>query len=296
MQRLIYAFRFIKACFSLAIKHTQLRKPLVYLWMGGISLSVMWLIPLGVVMVLVGINPLGMMLIGLISSLLLFSLLTWGEIAALEICPVFDSLIQSEDKQPETEKHKPEFSHWQDVALWVLGLPGLLLIRFLRKIFRPTQAARLDWLGASYLILPVVSLEALSLAEAIARIKQLIRDHLLRFHPDIVRVRPVVGVFQWVLVLAGGILGFRVGSMMVDQPTVNALTLLLAAAVGILLAGFLATLGIFLSSFIRACYFTTLYHWALSVETARSSGVASQGKPPGILSQVMRKTIPSKKE
>lgn len=296
MQRLIYAFRFIKACFSLAIKHSQLRKPLVFLWMGGIALSILWLVPLGVVMVLVGINPLGMMLIGLISSLLLFTLLTWGEVTSLEICPAFDSLIQSEEEQPETEKQRREFSRWQDVALWVLGLSGLKVIRFLRQVFRSPQAARLDWLGASYLILPVVSLEDLSLAEAIERIKQLVRNHMLRFHPDIVRVRPVVGVFQWTLVLAGGILGFWVGSMMADQPTVNVLTRLLAAAVGTLLAGILATLGIFLSSFIRACYYTTLYHWALSVETARSSGIASQGKPPGILSQVMRKTIPSKKE
>jgi len=264
--------------------------------MGGISLTILWFVPLGAVIVFLGLSPLGMALIGSISVLLLFSLLVWGEVAALETCQAFDRLILGDPAQPEPEMQRSQFHRWQDVFLWMLSLPGLEVIRLFRKTFRSQKAANLDWLGASYLMLPVLSLEDLSQRDATARIKQLLQDHLLRFHPDLVGISPVVGVTQWFLFLAGGMLGFWVGLLLADPVTDAMLSRLLAAIIGFMLAGVLATLGIFFSSFSRACYYTTLYHWALGVETARNSGDPDLGRPPAILSQVMRKTTPSKKE
>ena len=282
----------------MAIKQSRLRKPWFKLWMGGITLTILWLVPLGMVMILVGFDPLGMALIGLISILLLMSLLVWGEITALETCKVFDALILEEQDpgQTETENRKNEFTRWQDVILWMFSQPGLEMLRLLKRVFRPKKADKLDWLDASYLMLPVISLEDHSLANAIERIRQLVRDHRLRFHPSLVGIRPIAGLTQWFLVLGGGALGIWSGLTMADPSTANILSHLLAAALGTLLAGILAILGIFFSSYIRACYYTTLYHWALSVETARESDNPSQGKPPAILGHVMRKTTLSKKD
>jgi hypothetical protein len=296
VQRIIYAFRFIKICFSLAIKHPRLQKSWFYLWMGGISLTILWFVPLGAVVVFLGLSPLGIALMGSISVLLLFSLLVWGEVVGLETCRAFNGLIQGDPAQPEPEMQRRQFRRWQDVFVWVLSLPGLEVIHLLRKIFRSQMAANLDWLGASYLMLPVLSLEDLSLREATIRIKQMLQDHLLRFHPDLVGISPVAGMTQWFLFLVGGLLGFLVGLVMADPLSAAMLSRLLAAAVGTILAGVLATLGIFFSSFSRACYYTTLYHWALGVETARTSGDPDLGRPPDILTQVMRKTTSSKKE
>lgn len=296
MQRLNYAFRFIKACFSLAVKHSRLLKPWVNLWMGGISLLILWLIPLGAVITLLGLTPLGMVLIGLISILLLFSLLMWGEVTALETSRAFDAITRVDFIQPELTVQTPEFAHWKDIALWVLMLPGMEMIRFFNQVFRPDKADKHDWLGGSYVMLPVIALEDLSLAEAEERIKQLDRDRLLGFHPELVAISPVVGVLQWFLILAGAIVGFWVGLIMADPVTAGVLSRLLAIAIGILLAGGLALIGISFSSYNRACYYTTLYQWALNVEIARSSGDNSRGLAPALLSQVMRKTKPSKKE
>jgi hypothetical protein len=96
--------------------------------------------------------------------------------------------------------------------------------------------------------------------------------------------------------VAGAIAGFWVGLIMADPVTAGALSRLLAIAIGILLAGSLALIGISFSSFNRACYYTILYQWALNVEVARNSGDNSRGLAPALLSQVMRKTKPSKKE
>lgn len=296
MQRLTYAFRFIKACFSLAFKNPPLRRPWFYLWMGGVSLLSFWLFPLGVVVLVIGLRPGGMILIGLFIILLLFGLLAWGEVTGLETCRALDALTRAEDHPDALSVQQREFSRWQDVFLWVLMLPGLTVIHLFDRAFRPEQAEINDWLDASYLILPVISLEDLGLTEAQERIKQLVSDRLLRFHPDLVGVRQVVGVIQWVLILVGTILGFWVGLRIADPLTAGLLSRLMAMAAGLALAGLLTVLGIFFSSFSRAGYYTALYQWALNVESARKFGDASQGLPPMILRQVLQTEKPGEKE
>jgi hypothetical protein len=296
VQRLTYAFRFIKACFTLAFKAPPLRRTWFYLWMGGASLLSFWLFPLGVVVVVIGLRPGGMILIGLFIILLLFGLLAWGEVTALETCRALDGLTKVEIHPDELSVQKREFSRWQDVFLWVLILPGLTVIHAFDRAFRPEHAEINSWLAASYLILPVISLEDLNLTEAQERIKQLVSDRLLRFHPDLVGVRQFVGVIQWLLILVGTILGFWVGLRIADPLTAGLLSRLMAMAAGLALAGLLTVLGIFLSSFNRACYYTALYQWALNVESARKFGDASQGGPPAIFRQVLRTGNPSEKE
>ncbi|MFU8825982.1 MAG: hypothetical protein ACNA70_00660 [Brevefilum sp.] len=296
MQRLRYALRFISACFSRAMKFPRLRKPWLRLWMGGVALLVLWLIPMGVVMVLLGIRPFGMFLLGLFTILLLFCLLAWGELLAVETCLAFDDLIWIEQQLPGSSQERREFAHWQDVLLWVLILPGLEIIRLFNLAFRPAHTAQSDWLTASYLMLPAIALEDFRLKQAIERVQQLERDHLLRFQPGLVGIRPLAGVVQWGLILGGGALGLWAGLKIADPVTASLLMRLLALFVGVMLAGVLAVLGIHFSSFYRACYYTTLYQWVLNVENARMTGDASVSSPPVILSQVMNIKNSSKKE
>lgn len=296
MQRLTYAFRFIRACFTLAIKYPRLRRPWFHLWMGGLGVLLLWLIPLGMVTILIGFKPLGLFLMGLFVILLFYCLFAWGALTALETSLVFDDLIWIEKQLPGSSQQKRDFAHWQDVCLWLLTLPGLEIIRLFNQAFRPAHTAKSDWLSASYLMLPVIALEDFSLREGIDRIKQLVSDRLLRFHPALVPVRPVTGVFQWVFILGGGLLGLWVGLMIADPVTAGLLTRLMALVAGMMLSGVLALLGIHFSSFNRVCYYTTLYQWALNVENARMTGDGSQSAPPEILSQVMRTKNPNKKE
>ena len=296
MQSLTFAFRFINACFSLALNHKQLRKPWLYLWMGGVALLVLGMIPFVAVIVLVGTTQLGAVLIGLFSILLLFAVLAWGEVTASESCQAFFNLNYTEEISPESGNPRPEFARWQDVFMWFLIQPGLAVIRIFKGIFQSEKGDQEAWLTASYLIGPVISIENLSQVDAVERVKQIFRDHLLRVHPDLVGVRPVAGTIQWLLILAGGVLGLWVGLIIADPVTEGVLSRMLGMALGILTAGVLTLLGIFFSSYIRACYYTSLYQWLLNVESARMSGDTSQGAPPAILSQVMVKIKTSKKE
>jgi len=295
VQRLRYAYRFIKSSFSQAIKEPRLRKPWFNLWMGGISLTIVWLLPLGAVIVLIGLDPLGMTLIGLLSILLLVSLLVWGEVNALDTCRVFDAQLRGDQGPGKTgtEDRTQDFSHWKDAALWLVSLPGLKLRRLLTQVFRSKTEDPLVWLEAAYLMLPVISLEDHNLVEATGRIKHILQENLLRFNQGLFAVSPLAGIIQGILVVSGALLGFWVGFAIADPATSSGLSLLFAAAIGVFLGSILALLGIFFSSFNRACYYTTLYNYALSVEAASLSGNTEQRTPPAILSQVLRKTTPN---
>lgn len=296
MQRLKYAFRFLRACFSLAIKYPRLRTPWLHMWMGGLGLVILWLIPLGAVTALFGIRPLGMFFLGLFKILLLFCLLAWGQITALETCLVFDDLIWIEKQLPGSSGETRDFPHWQDVLLWVLIRPGLFIIRLFNQAFRPAHIAKSDWLTASYLMLPVIALDDFSLREGIERIKQLVSDRLLRFHPNLVAVRPLAGVIQWLFIIGGALLGLWISLIIADPVTAGLFSRLFSLVAGTVLAGVLSVLGIHFSSFYRACYYTTLYQWALNVENARMTGDPGLSLPPVILSQVMKTKNLSKKE
>ncbi len=296
MQGLTYAFRFIRACFSLALKNPRLRKPGLYLLMGGVSVLVVWIFPLGVVTALLGVRPLGMVLTGLFATLLLFVLLVLGEVIAMETCLVFDDLIRTALPSPETDSERRSFTHWGKVFLWVLILPGLHIIQFVDQVFRPKHAVARDWLSAAYLMLPVISIEDRSLKDAAERITDMIQNHLVRFQPGLVKVRLVVAVVQWALILGGSALGIWAGLAIAGPGPAGVLTRLLAIAIGLILAGTPALLGIGFSGFCRACYYTSLYQWALNVAFARLSGDSAHSLPPAILSQVMRTTNTSNKE
>ena len=296
MQHLRYAFRFIGACFSLALKHPRLRKPVFNLWMGGMGLLTLWLIPMLGVIALIGVRPLGLVLIGFFISLLLFSLLAWSEVTALETCLAFDDLTWIDLELPGSSQNKQDHARWQQILLWTLLQPGLLINHLFNQILRPQHAEELAWLSGAYLMLPVIALEDFNLKEGIDRIKQLLRDRLIRFHPSLISIHPLTGVVQWLLIVASALLGLKFGFKLAPFLTAGLLSRLLAVVVGALIAGVLALLGLSISSYNRSCYHTTLYQWVLSVENARMTGDASQGAPPKLLSQVLKTNSRNQKE
>lgn len=296
MQHLKYAFRFINACIALTLKHRRLRSPLFHLWMGGMALIILWLVALLIVVAFFGTRPLGLVLIGVLISLLLFCLLAWGEITALETCLIFDDLTWMDQGLPGSSQGKQDYARWYEVLFWVFLQPGFWIIRLFNQAFRPQHVEKSDWLSAAYLMLPIMTLESFRLREAIDRIKQLVANRLIRFRHDLVAVRPLSTVVQGLFILLGAGVGLWVGLKIADFKTARLLSRLIAVAVGTLIAGVLTLLGTSFSSFNRACYYTTLYQWILSVENARMMGDPSHSPPPEILSQVMKTRRPNPKE
>lgn len=285
MQRLRHAFRFIGASFKLALTHPQLLRPLLFLGVGSLLLLILWFIPLASAVGLVGLNSTGLVLIGILSIFSTASLLIWGEIAALQLCPAAAELLQnpSQEFSPALNSLK---AHWGDILLFVLASPWIAIFRFVRKLLK-REAQTTTWFDARDLILPVVSLENLKLAQAIGRVAQMLKDNLIRFQSSLVRVRLIAKSVQWILLVGGATLGTFIAISLADPVTAPLWLRILAVFLGLLSAWFLTTIGILFSTFTRTCYHTSLYIWVRNVERSRRENDPGLASPPDILRKVL---------
>lgn len=297
MQSMIYGFRFIGLCFSLTKENAQLYKPWLYLMAGNLVLLIVWVIPLAGVVGWLVLNPVGLALIGMIGVFGVVSLVVWGEATALKTCQAFAPLIEeAEARKTQNFPSHITAGRWMDGFLFALARPGWRLIYCFYQLFNLAHQDQLEWLGAHYLILPVISLEEKTLAQAAKRVDQIITDKHLPFRPSFVKVGLIADFIHWFFVAVGLGCGFIVGFSIANPTTAGLLRRVVGMTVGCCVAVILITLGSLFRSFTRACYYTTIYHWVRNIESARHSGEVGQASSPKILKKVLGKTPSGKKE
>ena len=289
MQALKNGFRFIGASLALALKKVKLQEPWFILGLGGLVILFIWFLPIGAVVGLIGLTPLGLILIGLLAVLALVSLMLWGEITSLLTSRTF-ALLDSEDSPEEISNPKFLGSHAGAVILLALTLPLLSLGAALRGLFAkrdsvPDESSR--WLEARTLALPITALEESSFAATLDRMRQIVNDNLMRFREDLIAVRLAAGLIEALLIAGGIVLGFVVGLKIAEPTTPAPWQQVLAAGIAMLIAWAFTMIGIMFSSFSRACYATTLYQWVRNVADARTDNDAAKAQPPAILAQVL---------
>ena len=291
MQSLKYAFRFIRVSFSTALKKAPLQKQWVYLVIGSLILLLLWFLPLALVVGLIGLRPIGMLLIGLSGILCLFSLYAWGNITRLPASQETAALFNTQgDSDVEEPQRKTPFEKWADIFLLTLVLSWLRLINLLRKPLKPEEEDPRLWMAAQPLLIPVMGVENRNIKQAMDRLSQMIKGNLLRFRPGLLKVDLVADLVKWLLSVIGILAGFTVAVMLTDPLTTDPWQRVLGLAAGVLIAWFLITPGILFSTFTKSMYHTALYQWVRNVETARETGDPSKAIPPVILRDVLGKT------
>lgn len=297
MQNFKYAIRFIGQCFQLARDNENLQKPWMYLSLGHLDFLIIWLIPLVLVVGLIDLRPIGMLLIGLICILVLISMLVWGELTALSTCQAFESTTeQSELENQADHEPAPFISHWLDTLLLVIITPGLYLIAASQEVFSKLDQQTLGWLDALPLLQPILILEDCTLTEGIKRVKEIFQENALRIRPGFIRVRWIANLVQWFFVTVGILAAFLIGLRLADPLTSSRRGRVIAAAVGLFVAGGFTSLGIAFSTFIRACYHTVLFQWVRMTERTRHEKTGDQVTPPSILEKAIGRKVSSKKE
>lgn len=287
MQSLTYAFQFISASFSLMLKHSRLQKTWLYFGVGSLVVLILWFLPLSIVLALIGLKPVGMILVGLISIFALVSVLVFARVFALIICRVYGTIDSDEGGQPSKWPLLPE--HWMDVTLFAISLPGKHLLQTTQQIFSGGKSDSTHWPDPSYLILPVICLEDLSLSQAVQRVKEIVEEHLIRFRAELIQIGLVGGVVQWILLVGGIALGFIDGINLADPNTAGRWQRVLGAGIGMLAAWLPAMIGLVVSTFPRTIYHTALYQWVKNVEAARQTQARDKASPPEILRRVLGK-------
>lgn len=286
MHSLKYAFRFIWASFSLAFKKVQLQEQWLYIAIGNLVLLLIWFLPMGLTVGLIGVRPVGLILIGLISIFMLFSFYLWGEITREHASQMMAELFQA-SAVPEEDKAQnvPLFEHWAEILIWTMVKSVLRIQNNLEQLMWPDREEKYPWLVAHDLIIPLISLENLNLNEAVHRIGDMIRDHLLRFKPGFVKVDPLAKLFQWLMGIIGILTGVSVAVIIADPFSRDIWQRILALGIGLLIAWLFLTIGYLLSAFVRSSYHTALYQWVMNVKAAQGSGDPARAVPPEILRQ-----------
>lgn len=286
MHSLKYAFRFIWASFLLAFKKVQLQDQWLYIAVGNLILLLVWFLPLGLTVGLIGIRPVGMIFIGLVSIFMLFSFYMWGEITREHASKVMVDLQQEYSISENDEAQKLSiFEHWPEILIWTLVKPVLGIQFYLHQLLWPDREEKYPWFESHVLIVPLISLENLNFKEAVSRIEEIISDHLLRFKPGFVKVDLFARLVRWVMGIIGILTGLSVAVIVADPLSTDPWQRILVLGIGLLIAWFFLTLGHLFSAFVRCCYHTTLYQWVMNVKAARDSGDPSRAVPPEILRQ-----------
>lgn len=299
MHSLRYAFRFIWAGFSLALKKVQLQGQWLYIAIGNFVLLLLWFLPLGLTLGLIGIRPVGMIFIGLVSIFMLFSFSLWAEITREYASKMLADLSQ---EKPVSENDKTTkqslFEHWDDILLWSLIKPVLGIQYSLVRLFWPEREQKYPWFESHALVIPIISLENHNLKETVSRIEEMIATHLLRFKPGFVKVDLVARAIHWMLGIIGILTGLSVAIIVADPLSADPWQRILVLGIGLLIAWFFLTLGHVFSAFTRSCYHTSLFQWVVNVKMARESGDPSKAVPPDILRQSLENAeiIRNKKE
>ncbi len=280
------AFRFINASLKLILKPPRLLKPWLIFLAVGAGILIVGLIPLSAVIGLMGLFPLGLLLIGFFSLFLLAALLIWAEISTLLIIPPFALRSGSGAKlaDPPSQVFK---QHWQDILIQSLLLPTPVVIDTFQHLFNPKKASQNPWLEARYLLTPIIALENLSFSEAVERLKEMIQNNLLRFRPGLVRVRLVTWLTTGMMILIGSSLALIIGLNIAPPLESGPWRLILALSLSWLVLWVFTSLGLAFSAFLRACYHTALMEWVQNVEKARSTGDPDSSGPPEILGKVL---------
>jgi hypothetical protein len=288
------AFRFINISLQLAFKPGKPRLPWLPIVVGSLLLLLIGLIPMGLVVGLIGPSVIGLLLIGFIAALIITAFFIWGEICMLQTCTRFYHQIQPE--APNNQAASPIKAHWRDGFLLGLMLPGRRIIQWLRQLSSKVPPSQSAWLSADDLLTPIISLENRTLKTAITRLKTFLKNNLIRFSPNLMRVDLIAALVMAFLTIAGGILGFIVGVNVAAPLTASPWRRVLGMALSLLTVWLVLHIGLIFNTYLRATYHTALYTWVRKIETALESDEAEKAQPPKVLLKALQKNYRNQKQ
>jgi hypothetical protein len=143
------------------------------------------------------------------------------------------------------------------------------------------------WTEVSFLILPAMVIEDMSLKDAAKRVAQIVKDNLLLVGISTVGVRAVTGLIGFVLGFGGLLLGLGIGYGIITVTGASTIGLVLGIGLGLLLFLFSTMIAGVISSYTTTAYHTCLYLWARNVEVAQTSGQPIQVAAPAPLAAVL---------
>lgn len=296
MQSFSRGWSFLQQAWQMAFKDKDLIKPSIYALIAGGIVSIIGIVPMIVVVLLFdGSGLIGRALIFICGALLVFAHFVVSYIfSGMTVYLIYQYLTEGDGKMSTAwsivQRDFVDLLTLAAASTAVNVLRGAAQAnrRRARGAFGAIGASVLSstagfldvlWTEVSYLILPAMVIEDLSLVDGGKRVAQIVRDNLLLVGISTVGVRAVTGLIGFVLGLTGAVLGIGLGYVIIAVLGSSTLGLVLGIGIGMMIFFTFTIVASVINSYTSTAYHTCLYLWAREVEKAQVAQPMSAGQP-----------------
>lgn len=293
MQSLSRGWGFLKQAWQMAMADKDLLKPSIYALITGIIITIILVIPIGVVSFLLQNSKGGQYVIYVLGAILIFIQYMVGYIfSAMTVYLIYGYLAEGDGRMDKA---------WAVVRRDLLDIASLAaastLVNLLQSAVRGKGRSggrnllagiiETVWTEAAFLILPAMVIEDINLKGGIKRATQIIKENLLLVGISTIGVKTITGLIGFLLGALGIALGFGVGLGIVSSSQGSVTGLVGGVVLGILIATPFIMVATIIATYTSTAYHTCLYLWARDVEQARMSGKIGEVSAPSPLSAVL---------
>ena len=300
MQSFSRGWSFLKQAWSMALQDKDLIKPSIYALIVGSIVSVIGAIPIIIVAIFLGeAGRIGQVILAVMGAFLVFLNFVISYVfSGMTVYLIYEYLTQGNGRMTTA---------WSIVRRDFFDLATLAAASTVVNVLKnaanrnrrgggglaasllssATGLLEVLWTEVSYLILPAMVIEDVSLVDGAKRVAQIVRDNLLLVGISTVGVRAVTGLIGFVLSAAGAVLGFGIGYGIIAILGTGALGLVFGIGVGILIFFTFTMVASVISTYTTTAYHTCLYLWAREVEKAQTAGQSIQISAPAPLAAVL---------
>jgi hypothetical protein len=278
MQNFRTGLTFFKQAWGNARRTPALFKPGLYSMLTGLILTLLGLIPTGLVIFFLGSTIPGWLLTGFLCAFLLTGQRACSQIFSLMTISLFYNAQAEGEIHPKAAAAVMRRA-WFDALAFSLAGGGIALQRRSNRSL-PSDKVQPDraWLNAVYLVMPVMAVENLNLKASLQRTSQMVTGNWLRSGENLLGVKAFNSLAGGILALVGVISGIGVGLIF------GGLT---GACAGIVVASLFFLAAFNLTAFTHAAYTTCLYQWAQRVETAQQQHQPGEALAPEMLTAAL---------
>jgi hypothetical protein len=303
MQSFSRGWSFLQQAWSMAFKDKDLLKPSFYALIFGMVVSVIGIIPIiGAAFIFGTEGIIGRGILFVFGGLLVFAQFIVSYIfSAMTVYLIFGYVSEGDGRMDKAWKIvQRDFFDIVTLAAVSTAVNLLKNAANRNRNRRGGIAAGLIssaagifealWTEASYLVLPAMVIDDLSLKEGLTKIWKITKENLLLVGISTVGVRWVTGLIGFLLAVIGIVLGlgfFYVATLILGFGTFG---LIVGIGFGVILGSIFFMLASIISSYTTTAYHTCLYIWARDVERAtvhQEQGIPVNVPAPAPLAAVL---------
>lgn len=297
MESFSRGWSFLRQAWAMAFKDRDLIKPSIYALIAGMVVSVVGMIPIIGAELLLPESQIGRTISFVLGAILIFVQFVVSYIfSAMTVYLIYGFLAEGDGRMDRAWGIVRR--DFMDLLTLAAASTAVNLLRSLAERNRrgglaagvartATSLLQALWTETSFLVLPAMVIDDLSLKDGLSRVLKIAKENLLLIGISTVGVGLVTGLIGFLLGLGGAVLGLLAGFGLYSAFGGQTTGLVLGIALGALVFFAFAMVASVISTYTRTAYHTCLYLWARDTEKAREQGVSIPVRAPAPLAMVL---------